>query len=187
MCSAGLQVPYWHGNVSILSIVLGVTIRSPDVRFHRNELCMIVITGISMLGIMTMTRKSYATLPWVACVRSASVPPACPPETFPAVRWILFLPGAMAFFPGRLRAGLPSDFPYTLPDGWPTGTVILSSRDVFWKMDTTSYDYPIPISRELLMDILKYGTAVERVALVALRDEVKILRSLAWQAYAVKP
>ncbi len=58
---------------------------------------------------------------------------------------------------------------------------------MFWKMDTTSYDYPIPISRELLMDILKYGTAVERVALVALRDEVKILRSLAWQAYAVKP
>ncbi len=93
----------------------------------------------------------------------------------------------MAFFPGRLRAGLPSDFPYTLPDGWPTGTGILSSRDVFWKMDTTSYDYPIPISRELLMDILKYGTAVERVAPVALREEVKILRSLAWQAYAVKP
>ncbi len=46
---------------------------------------------------------------------------------------------------------------------------------------------PYANSRELLMDILKYGPDAELVAPVALREEMKMLLGLALQAYAVKP
>ena len=46
---------------------------------------------------------------------------------------------------------------------------------------------PYANSRELLMDILKYGPDAEVIAPVALREEMKMLLGLALQAYAVKP
>ncbi len=56
-------------------------------------------------------------------------------------------------------------------------------------LEDGSFELRLPYanSRELLMDILKYGPDAELIAPVALREEMKMLLGLALQAYAVKP
>jgi predicted DNA-binding transcriptional regulator YafY len=125
-------------------------------------------------------REPCAASPWTASTRRGWS--TAPPATSPTASWTSSWAPATASSPVRRRAGRPSCSAPRPRAGWPT-SIGTKQQGRFLADGRYELKVPYSVSRELLMDVLHYGSDAEIVEPVMLREQAKALLELALSNY----